>query len=819
MIKVTNLNKYFKRKRKEIVHVINNVSLELPETGLVCIIGESGSGKTTLLNTLGGLDRFKQGTIEAYGKKIKNNNIKSYENVRNNNYGYIFQNFYLLDQESVYSNIKICLNMYDLSDDEKDKRINIALKAVGMERYKKRIISQLSGGQQQRIAIARALVKSPNVIFADEPTGNLDEANTLNIMNILKKVSKNCLVVIVTHEKNIADFFADRIIEIGDGKILSDTILNSNTEYEYTNNDNIYLKEYRKEIIEDSNTKYQYYVDDNKKENKKLNLNIIYKDNKYYIVSQDNSNIELLTEHSKIKMIDKYKPKLKLSNVQDTLTYNLDKIKQNKQPTLTVKELFKLAKNNIQMYGKKKFFLIISLLLVSVLSTLIANNFYVVNSIKIDSYKKFDSHYETLSIDKYSMIGNEKYNLIYDIIYDYFFDKYSNNLYYSNIPKLYIKDTGYTQTNEVKITLKHFSVIPLKYLKKDQLIYGNMPTNINEIIIDKITANNLLEQNSLAKTFYKDITGLLNEEFLIKENSYPYKIVGICDTNESSIYIDKLQGLGLVTSYNQVISFSTIKKLYPDEFKNLELKDNEIIISNNIDNVHFLNKTLTKFKICKIQLPKELTNLVIVNKNNYKQLLKEVCRTNKKINFYHVNTNNLVNIDKDIDLIYKMTQKNNKMPFKELINITTKFSYYDNILKYKNDKQLKVNETLIIFMLSIISCIIILYFIMKSNAIQNIKTIAVYRLIGIKKVSITLLYVFQNIIISTYSTLVGVLTTSFILKFFANIPSLQIKSVIPWYLVVCIIIVLYLVNIFIGLLPITSILKLMPAQITSKYDM
>ena len=162
---------------------------------------------------------------------------------------------------TVEYNIMLALSMYDLSDEEKESRIDYVLKAVNMLRNKKRMVSQLSGGQQQRVAIARALVKSPKVIFADEPTGNLDEANTMNIMGILKKISKECLVVIVTHEKAIAEFFADKILWISDGQIEKEEDRESNSIYQYIDDSNLYLQEFSKKEIKSRDVVLEIYGD------------------------------------------------------------------------------------------------------------------------------------------------------------------------------------------------------------------------------------------------------------------------------------------------------------------------------------------------------------------------------------------------------------------------------------------------------------------------------------------------------------------------------------------------------------------------------
>lgn len=167
MIKIRNLNKYYHKGKSNEIHVIDNTSVTLENTGLVCILGESGSGKTTLMNTISGLDNFHDGEIEIDGTVVKKYGDKNQEMVRNEKFGYIFQNYYLLQDRTVEYNLMLGLSLYDIPDEEKQERIDYVLKAVDMWKYKKRKVSNLSGGQQQRIAIARALSKSPKIIFAD----------------------------------------------------------------------------------------------------------------------------------------------------------------------------------------------------------------------------------------------------------------------------------------------------------------------------------------------------------------------------------------------------------------------------------------------------------------------------------------------------------------------------------------------------------------------------------------------------------------------------------------------------------------------------
>ena len=218
MIKLEKVKKYYNRKKRNEVRAIDDVTVAFDGKGIIGLYGKSGSGKTTLLNAIGGITDIDEGTITIDGNDLSTDT----DNIRNRYIGYIFQNYCLSENETVYDNVADGLKLIGIRDEDIIKeRVEDALKKVGMENYARRYPGTLSGGQQQRIAIARAIVKNPSVILADEPTGNLDKKNTKIVMDFLREFSKERLVLLVTHERDVVDEYCDLVFEISDGKIKS----------------------------------------------------------------------------------------------------------------------------------------------------------------------------------------------------------------------------------------------------------------------------------------------------------------------------------------------------------------------------------------------------------------------------------------------------------------------------------------------------------------------------------------------------------------------------------------------------------------------
>ena len=227
MIELKNVSKTYKSKKATNTTALKNISIKFPEKGLVFILGKSGSGKSTLLNVIGGLDKYDEGEVIINGKSTIEFKEKDFDAFRNTYMGFIFQEYNLLENYSIEQNIKLPLELQHIK--ATDEEVKNALKQVDLENISKRKTNELSGGQKQRVAIARALIKNPEIILADEPTGNLDTETSEQIWNILKNLSKDKLIIVVSHDAESAQKYADRIIQIKDGSIISDNGNNDTT--------------------------------------------------------------------------------------------------------------------------------------------------------------------------------------------------------------------------------------------------------------------------------------------------------------------------------------------------------------------------------------------------------------------------------------------------------------------------------------------------------------------------------------------------------------------------------------------------------------
>ena len=819
MVKIDKLDKYFNKGKSNENHVLKEISLELDCKGLVCILGESGSGKTTLLNTIGGLDTFKSGTICMEDTVLKKYDAKKMEKLRNEKFGYIFQNYYLLQDYTVAYNIKLALNMFNLTEEEKDARVDYVLDALDMRKYKKKLVSQLSGGQQQRVSIARALVKSPEIILADEPTGNLDEENTLRIMSILKSISRECLVILVSHERNIAHFFADRIIEIQDGVIKKDYANQASESYQRMDDANIYLRDMDVDRMEMEGLEVALYQEE--KTDAKIQLNLAWKEGKLYIQSPDDVTLVLAGEESGCVMRDESRPKLEQSQI-DTVSYELSPIASDKNASLSVREIWKMAWENIHMMGKKHKFVVGILLATSVLLVLALADYMMQRTIDKKNVVTDDSHYVTVSLEmNQSTEKGELKEQIDDYLNTYIVQGEYKDAFVDTTGVLTIAYDGFSQLRQVNGKLEDYSVVSVRHLKEEDLVCGRMPKNRKEMVIDRWLVEKFRNSGSVLSAVYQNENAMLNVNVSTMIPNLQMTIVGICDTQEPSIYVNDNVALGMSYVGYYVMSDEDLKELYPGEYDNLKLAENEVLLPKTkyeayqyqmrwhemYDGVLSDAKSYLDMKKCKVagQFPDDAGAYYVVSQANCDRMKLKYIHAGRKFKVY------TDDVEETIQFL-KGTGKGYEKYFK----VNAVCNYDEQLKAYREEQKNGIHAGYLVTLSVLALSLIMIYFTIKSNAIARSEELTVYRLLGISPESIMRAYMLEMVLITAYTCIPAILITSGIIKFIVSIPSLEIYLRFPWWMALLLIFVLFGVNSVISILPVWKILRKPPAQLAAK---
>ena len=528
MIRLEHVNKYFNKGKKNEIHVINDLNLKLNNNGLVCLLGPSGCGKTTILNAVGGLDKVRNGKIYIDDERITKRSIKKIDKIRNLKLGYIFQDYKLIDSLSVFDNVALVLKMIGIKDkDEIKKRVDYVLENLNIYRYRYRLASMISGGERQRVAIARAIVKDPDIILADEPTGNLDSKNTLEIMNIIKCISKKRLVILVTHEVNLAKFYADRIIELEDGKVIKDYENETKDFLDYRLENNIYLKDIKyHNDFNDKLNKISVYNDNNN-----LDITLVVKNGNIYIKSNSNEKIEVIDSNSNVNLIDDHYKKIDYDEVSK-YEFNFDKVinnnyKKKYSSIYNLKSMITSGFKKISNYSPIKKFLLLGYMAASMFilfSIARMASAFVIND---EDFVKSNNNYVSVAVGK---IDEKKYNDILSV----------PGIKYAVIGDSLVgfKITYNTLLQNYDVSdLLVGSISGLSLISDKDLIYGEMPKNDYEVVVDIMSAKTLFDSENHAKS-----AGLLSEKDLIGmnisvDNVKDFKIVGITDLKSPSIYI------------------------------------------------------------------------------------------------------------------------------------------------------------------------------------------------------------------------------------------------------------------------------------------
>lgn len=810
MIILNNVNKYFNKNRKNQIHVINNTSLELGETGITALLGPSGSGKTTLLNVISGLDKVNSGNIYINKKRITKVRSSKVDEIRNLNIGYIFQNFNLIEDLTVYDNVAIVLKMIGIKDKEEiKKKVDYVLYKVGMYKYRKRIAAMLSGGEKQRVGIARAIVKNPNIIIADEPTGNLDSKNTIEIMNIIKSISKEKLVILVTHEKEIAEFYATRIIEIKDGKIVSD-VENDSNELDYKIDNRIYLKDLNHTIIENNNVNIDYYSDSNTH----INIKLIVKNNNIFIEAKNNK-VEVIDSNSSIELIDDNYKKL---NKDSYLNYDFDyDIIMNKQKLkyssiFNIVSLLKNGFSKIKNYSILKKLLLSGFFISSMFVLYSVCNVAGVLNVEDDKFVTHNKNY--LSLDKVSIDNYLKYEKL-DFI-DYMLPTNSNVTFK-------IKYNYFYQTYNSNDIIKG-SLTSIDTINNDDILYGRMPTNEYEVVVDKLSLLNTMNNYIAKQAGITKIEEFLDKQITIK-NLKPYTIVGISDKKSPSIYVNKEQFIDILSNTYDVSLDLDMDFLLPEEYLNNDQSELQLINYKLVEE---------KIKLIKGNMPLSDYEIIVNITNAFEYPLNKetnILVGNKKlkvVGYYESKTVNKF-LTNENTLKYKLISSSNTIViypkdkdkcinyFKDInVNIKDMYNYDKEIYMDKNKDSLVSSIVLALIILTI--SLVEIYLMIRSSFLSRIKEVGILRAIGVKKIDIYKMFLGEILAITLTISMLGYIFMTYILVGITKLPLLNEKFLLNPATMLISLLIIFGCNIIFGLLPVYKTIRKTPANILSRTD-
>ena len=845
MLDLKNVDKYYGN-----LHVLKDVSLSLEDNGLISIVGESGCGKTTLLHTIGGLDSYA-GTITYNGKTYKGLALDLY---RQDNIGFIFQNYLLFEELTVYENLAICLRTIGIKDKEEvDKRISYVLKQVGMFKQRKKLAKNLSGGQMQRVSIARALVKNTKIILADEPTGNLDRRNSIEIMNILKRLSKTTLVLLVTHNKELASVYSDRIIQMVDGNVLDN---NTNLDYNKVDylDDVIYLEDYDKKDLSNDDVSLSLYGDVSK-----LELKIILRGKNLYLVS--NKKLQIINPNN-VK-----EKREQLAIYDDNTNYDTSFFVDNKKSgtLLTWKEAFI---NFFNLRRKRDFFMKIAFLFLGVLFAVVTFLFF--NSMHIDTSEFVFLDGKSLLV--YHNYDSERidYNDISPYIENYFgyaktYVKVDNDNTYAEGKSNYESITLLSSLNTSKIIVGDNSGLCLTTTLAKNIF---STTNYKEIVGEKL----IVFANSNYEKSYK-ITGIVKDNgkacfvpdydlikyiTLSKNNydsgiaNYVYygdfeggivseEIAGSNDTIKAYALANSKYVVGSIIKNNNV---EIVGKVSLDDLRGYDestlfiLDEDKVRTLNTVrdTNRNFQGIEYTDFNLVEGRLPESPKECLAPV--NYFYNVGSLFNDIKVVGLYEGNYNEthnsilmytndiIINIVRPYYLQFDVIDfdgLNNYLINNELTSEVSVVNAYDNLIRINEEDR---QEDLISLgaVLGVLAVVYVsfVFLIMRSQILKEQRDIAIYRSLGATKKSFYAKYIKNIIMLSLFTSTLGYIL---VYLFMFTLNSL-VKDIIAfefYYLNFLSffsgLIIIYVINIVIGILPILLYLRNSPAKLVSKYDM
>ena len=808
MIKLKGVNKYFNKGKKNQIHVINDTTLELGSKGLVALLGPSGSGKTTMLNAIGGLDKVNSGDIFVDGVKITSKSASKIDEIRNLNIGYIFQDYKLIDNMTVYENVAMVLRMIGIKDEEEiKKRINYILETLGIYRYRNRMADMLSGGERQRLGIARAIAKNPKIIIADEPTGNLDSANSIEIMNIIKAISREKLVVLVTHEVELAKFYASRIIEIKDGKVIDDYHNNTDDNLDYKLDNKFYLKDFEKnESLSGNSLNVNFYG--NKEDS--VNMDIVVKNGNIYIKSHSDMRVEVVDSNSAIEFVDDHYKEMDKS-LYESYKFDFDKVIDSNMPekySSIIGFFPSLIRGfkKIASYPLMKKLLFAGFLLSGVFITYAMSSMYASLDVKDKDFVKSNKEYLEVEIPKISV---EKY-LEYESMdaVKYMFPK-------SASVNMYLDLNFYYQTSGGAFSILTGDLTDINSISEEDLIMGRMPENPYELVIDKMAAERMLNMGESKQVGINSVEQLIGKPLSLKPMN-DFTVVGITDKAEPLIYAEPSLFTDIIYNSYSDGGMDGEENTSAKIFQNYETWGEEYTLKKGRLPENDYEVLVPYSKASEMPLNKQIETKV----NGQKLKVVGYYENPDNSEIYLVNGSTikyaLITESKSFDVA--PSDKESAMSYFQSQNINVKNTYEKEKEEYIAQQKKSTRSTIILGIVMIAVSLVEILLMIRSSFLSRIKEIGIYRAIGVKKTDIYKMFLGEIFAITTVSSLVGIGIMTYILSKLCNISYLSSMIALNPVVIGGAILTVYLFNSMVGLIPVFTTMRKTPAAILARHD-
>ena len=822
MIRLTNVKKSFNRHKSNEIRAIDNTSIELGDTGLVTFLGNSGCGKTTLLNAIGGLDKVDSGDIYIDGERLTRRTSGRRDVMRNARIGYIFQNYNLIEDATVFENVALPLRMTGFTNKAAiERRVMYILKRVGIDRYRNRPAKMLSGGERQRVGIARAIVKNPSIIIADEPTGNLDSANTIEVMNIIKAVSKEKLVILVTHERDIAEFYADRIVEIVDGRVVSDRANEHEGNLDYRLDTKIYLKDMPvHEDLSREGFDIQLYSD---RKELPAGIRIVVRGGNIYIDTGD--TLDMGAEG--LEMVDGHYEGLS-KDVYEKYEFNYQDFYANAEAregastrgvpkAPRYRRIYGVGNSilggfrKIRRYSVIKKILLVGFILASMFVVYAASNVAGVLHITDDKFTTMDKDYVTVKVGQLTEGKLKELSSMEGL--DYAIP--GPAIVHFAIPlDDYIQSAG--MVNVISGSLSDKDKV-----SEEDLLCGHLPENKYELVVDKMIIDMMTEYDrsfaQIGIADYEDFVGRT-----LKTNLLPdFTIAGISNRMEPCIYADRSMFQLLVMNDAGEDASSIVRPPYvpqPDQLCDASLYEDKPYLS-----------------VVRGEWPDEDGEVLVPE-----SLLYEVGlggQINIKVGgeylvvsgFYHdmrggeglyVTRSTLFRsmIGNFDQVTLSPVDRESFVAGIDPQSMEVIDNYATQKEMYTTQMQAGVTRTIAIAVVIVLISLIEIYLILRASFLSRIKEVGVLRAIGLKKSDIYRMFAGEVFAITMLTTLPGVIGMGYVMYNVAQVGYLSSMYRVTWWLLAGCFCVLFLFNMLAGLLPVFRTMRKTPAAILARND-